>query len=283
MRLRITDVATVMGTALALWGVGLVLLLLGTARFQASYIRSSLSIDVHLKDEIPADSLEAFLKYLRQQDWTREAKFISKDQAKEDYLKMTGDDFSEIIEINPLPQSVRIFLKENYVDNAKMALIEKELEKKFGGYILEIIRKRELVQAINRNIYRLSLALGGFALVQLLVMLTLLSNSIRLAVYARRLTIKTMQLVGAHPAFIRRPFLSRALFTGLISGLLAAMALVLPALQAESLFPDVWAVVPPVMIAAIGGLLIVLGVLVNTLAAWQIVNRLLKTEMDNLY
>lgn len=283
MRLRLTDVATVLGTALALWGVGLVMLLLITARYQAASIRSSLSLDVHLKDDCTTDTVEALRRFVTEKGWAREVQHITKEEAKEEYLRMTGDDFSEIIETNPLPQSVRLFLFPEFVDNSKMALMERDLEARFGTHILEVVRKRELVQAINRNIYRLSVVLGAFAAVQLVVMLTLLGNSIRLAVYASRLTIKTMQMVGAHPGFIRRPFLMRALLTGFLSGILAAVVLALPALQAEQLLPDVWSVVPVWVVAAVAAMVVLLGMLINVLAAWQIVNRLLRSDIGLLY
>lgn len=283
MRLRLTDVATVLGTALALWGVGLVLLLLITARYQAAYIRSSLSLDIHLKDDCSGDTVAAIQHFVEEKGWAREVQHITKEQAKEEYLRLTGDDFSEIIESNPLPQSLRIYLQPEFVDNARMALMERDLEARFGVHILEIVRKRELIQAINRNIYRISLVLGTFALVQMVVMLTLLGNAIRLAVYARRLTIKTMQLVGAHPGFIRRPFLTRALLTGFLSGVVAAVALALPAFQAEQLFPDLWTVVPHWVVGAVAGGVVLLGIVINVLVAWQIVNRLLRSDVGLLY
>jgi len=283
VRLKLTDVATVAGTALALWGVGIIILLLATAGFQARYIRSSLSVDVFLKDKCPQDTVEALKNFVKAKGWVKEVKYISKDEAKEDYIKLTGDDFTEIIEENPLPQSVRLFLKPEFVDNAQMALIERDIDRRFGLYILEIVRKRELVQAINRNIFRLSLILSVFATIQLLVMLTLMSNSIRLAVYASRLTIKTMQLVGARPGFIRRPYLRKAFLSGLFSGMVASMFLTFLIWQFRTFFPDVWAITPVYIFVGVLALIFILGPTISVVAAWQIVNRLLRSEVGLLY
>lgn len=283
MRLRLTDVATVLGTALALAGMGLVLLLVLLAHYQARHIRSALTMDVHLQDDCPADTLRAMQQYIQSQEWTRRLQYISKEQAREEYIRLTGDDFTEILEENPLPASLRIHLQPAWVDNAQMARVEQVLTRRFGAYILEVVRKRELVQAINRNIYRLSLALGAFAAVQLLIMLVLMSNAIRLAVYAQRLTIKTMQLVGALPGFIRRPFVVRAALLGLVSGLLAAAAVTALGLRLGALFPDVWQGGPAWLLYSVPAGVAALGVLLSACAAWLIVNRLLRTDVGALY
>lgn len=283
MRLRLTDVATVLGTALALTGVGTVLLLVLLAHYQAQHIRRTLTLDVHLRDACPPDSLRAMQQFIQNQPWTRQLQYISKEQARQEYIRLTGDDFSQILEDNPLPASLRIYLQPAWVDNARMAQVEQVLTRRFGACILEVVRKRELVQAINRNIYRLSLVLGGFAAMQLLIMLVLMSNAIRLAVYGQRLTIKTMQLVGAQPGFIRRPFVVRAALLGLVSGLLAAATVMALGLRLGTLFPDLWEATPAPLLYSVPAAVAALGVLLSAGAAWLIVNRLLRTDVGALY
>ena len=149
--------------------------------------------------------------------------YISKEEAKEEYIKQTGQDFTKIIDENPLRASYTIHIAEKYTDSSSMNFILKDLNLEPAVY--EVIYEEALLKKVTRNIRNAGIVLAAFALLLTIVTFFLINNTIKLALYSQRFLIRSMQLVGARPFFIQKPFVYRAITQGAISGILASTLL----------------------------------------------------------
>jgi len=146
--------------------------------------------------------------------------FISKDEAARIFRQEFGEDITQVLDFNPLPPSLKIRLKPDFRTAAAASTISDRVAAVEG---IESVRYRkgllELIDARTRAVHNLSLVLG--VLISLSAVF-LVSNTIRLAIYAKRRLIRTMELVGATKAFIRSPFLLEGMLQGLLGGLVAS-------------------------------------------------------------
>jgi cell division transport system permease protein len=146
--------------------------------------------------------------------------YVSKEEAAKIFQQEFGEDIFKILNFNPLPASLKIFLKDGY-KTAKHAEIIVQQVKSLKGVDDVIYRKQLLEMLDERAMLFLWITLGVGVFITLSSVI-LVANTIRLAIYAKRKIIQTMKLIGATRAFIRLPFLLEGFLQGLIGGLIAA-------------------------------------------------------------
>jgi cell division transport system permease protein len=150
-------------------------------------------------------------------------RFISDNEAAETFIENTGEDFTKFLEDNPLRDSYVFSVSEEFQSSEQLTLIAKELETQPG--VFEVSYMTDLVDSINKNLFKVSLIMGGFILILIVTVIMLINNTIRLALFSQRFLIRSMQLVGATRGFIRKPFLIRAFLFGILAGILASAIL----------------------------------------------------------
>lgn len=208
-------------------------------------------------------------------------RYVSKDDAAKEFIAETKEDFNQFLTDNPLHASYRIRLREDYFAEAKLKEVQGEIEKMEG--VFEVVYPENMVDNINRNITKIYAVMAGFALVLLIIIVVLMNNTIRLALYSQRLLIRSMQLVGATNGFITRPFLTRGLTQGFMAGLIAAIILFLGWYAAVLSMPELNALTDPTQLLMLAGGLIVLGMVIGLLSTLQAVQRYLDLSLDELY
>lgn len=208
-------------------------------------------------------------------------RYVSKEEAAREFIAETKEDFSQFLVDNPLHASYRIRLREEYFAEEKLKEVKAELEKMDGIY--EVVYPENMVDNINRNITKIYAVMAGFALVLLIIIVVLMNNTIRLALYSQRMLIRSMQLVGATNGFITRPFLTRGLTQGLMAGLIAAIILFIGWYAAVLGLPELNSLTDPIQLVMLAGGLIVLGMIIGLLSTLQAVNRYLDLSLDELY
>lgn len=258
--------------------VTLVLLLLGVVGYilinaysSTSAVRSELRFSVMLSDTVT----QAQRSYIERQMGLHPAvatwRYISADEAAKEFQAYIGNDFVGFLGENPLPAAYELTLNPGYTDAADLVGLEKECDSWSG--VEEVVYQQKIVEAVMRNLNRLNyilLGLGGFLL---LVTVMLISNTLRLAVAARRQAIATMKLVGATPGFIRRPFVLRSFTQGVVAGLLASGLLYLFADGLSEVMPDVKLVSDRDTFALLFSAMILAGVVICTTFTALAVNR----------
>ncbi len=207
--------------------------------------------------------------------------FFSKDEAAKEFISDTKEDFSAFLGDNPLHDSYRVRLQEDYFEDTKLKKIKTELEKNKG--VFEVVYQENLADQINKNLTKIYLILATFAVIMLVIIVLLMNNTIRLALYSQRFLIRSMQLVGATNGFIQRPFLKNGAIQGLISGLIATGLIIV--LQQIALYQieglQILQEYGKLAILLIG--VIILGGLIGTASTFQALARYLRMALDDLY
>ncbi|GAA4396555.1 permease-like cell division protein FtsX [Nibrella viscosa] len=272
---------------LALFLIGLCGMLAIQSKRLVTYIRENNEVRVFLDKDLDAQKVNALYRtlvsrpYVLYQNNNPQITFVTKDSAAKQFIAETKEDFRQLLGENPLRDSYRVKLREDYFEEAKLKSIKADLEGING--VFEVVYQENLVDVINRNITKVYLIMSGFALVLLLIIVVLMNNTIRLALHSQRLLIRSMQLVGATNGFITRPFLRRGMLQGLISGLVAASLLVLLLQVALYNLPELAVLQEPEKMAMLLAGLVVLGILIGLISTFQAVNRYLGMSLDEMY
>lgn len=136
---------------------------------------------------------------------------------------------------------------------------------------------------VNDNIRRISLMLLGLAVVLMLISFALISNTIRLGAYSKRFIIHTMKLVGATPAFIRKPFIISNIVNGIIGAFIAMALLSGCVYYLLTEFDNLYTLIDISSLLWVFVIVLLLGVVLTAISAWFAVNRYIRMDRDNLY
>ena len=277
----------VFSITLALMVIGLFGMLLLHAHKLSEVVRENLEVQVYLERDLPETELLRLRQDLAHQPYVAERagqpqlRFVSKDDGARELLANTGEDFRTFLEDNPLRDAFVLKIKPEYTDTTHLRLLSRSLGGQRG--VFEVQYPKDLFISINQNLTRVSLVLLGFAAVLVIVVVVLINNTIKLAMFSQRLLIHSMQLVGATRFFIQRPFLRRATWQGLASGILAALLLVaalqysyLEVSQLRLLRDD--RLTGLLLLAVVG-----LGTVIGFVSSYWAVNKYLNVSLDELY
>jgi cell division transport system permease protein len=264
---------------------GFLLILAGKLR---QHIRENIEIQVYLDRSI-SDSDRARLgmtwankPYVAIKEGGKPGiRFVSKEEAAKDFIKETGEDFTELLGSNPLRDAYYISVAENYATAEVMKKLKSDFDATEG--VFEAVYIEPLVEYVNQNLNTLALVLLGFASVLVGTCVLLINNTIRLALFSQRFLIRSMQLVGAKPWFIVRPFVSRAIYHGAIGGVIASVLLVLLLKVTGSYYPDLTAPLELLPTLVVLLLLITAGAALGFLSAYRAVYKYLNLTLDELY
>jgi cell division transport system permease protein len=256
------------------------LLVLNTQRV-AQHVKEQIVLTVFLDNQAKEVEVEQLKTMLALAPFTRSATFISKAQAAQEHSAEIGEDFMDFLGYNPLKDAIDLRLKGSYVNTLSVDSISTMISDR--SYVSEVVYDRPLIGLLNENIERISLLLliscGFFLIVSIL----LINNSIRLSIYAKRMVIKTMQLVGARKGFIRRPFVRRYVLLGLLSALLACGGIWGLLQVAIDYVPNLSELMDiETILMAFGGV-VLLSFVITSLSATLATQRYLNLKTDFLY
>lgn len=272
----------------AIIGVSLVLFLLGTlgwllinGRGISRAFKEDVEVQVVLHDNTRPEMAQRFQQILQRQPFVRKTTIITKEQAAEEFKKEWGEDFTQLLDFNPLYTSVNLNLHAEYVNRDSMSKIEQFIRQ--SNIVRDVTYPQGVVEKMNQNFQKIGLILGGISLLLFFVVVILIDNTVRLAMFSNRFLIKTMQMVGATRWFITRPFDQRAIINGLISGVIAVLGLWIVISFAENLMPSLQALDEPLLLGLLMGGMIVMGILITLLSTHRSVVKYLKMHIDDLY
>ena len=283
MRRRLAGawISSVISITLVLFLVGVASLLLVNAKSVSDYFKENMQVSVLMKQPVPEDEAKAFATSLEEKAFVKETRFISRDEGTKEMSDMLGEDFLEIFETAPIPLSIDVTLKANYVSADSLEVVKKDIAA--SPLVEEVVYQRSLVDKLNTNLARISLVLGIFVLLLLFISFVLINNTVRLNVFARRFTIHTMKLVGATKAFIRKPFLGRAVVQGLVSAFLAILMLLGALFLLRKEFSQLFNVFSFDLILVVLGIVVVSGVVICLVSTYFVVGKLVSMPKDELY
>jgi len=283
-RLRSSYFSVIMSIAFVLFLIGLLGLLVLNTKNVSDYFKEQASVTIFLNDDLEEDRLTAFQKSLNEKEYTKSITYISKEEALEIMKKEIGEDPMEMLDFNPLKNAIELFVKAEFVTPTKMEEIQKTLAK--NSYVFEASYKKSLIDLLTKNVKRISLWVLFFSVLFALIAMLLINNSIRLSVYAKRFTIKTMQMVGATKRFIRKPFILSSVKLGFFGAILALIGLAATIYYLNDYFPELGLLDndnDKILLASLFGGVFLIGIIITWMSAFFATQRFLNLRTDELY
>ena len=268
-------------TAMVLILLGLVIFSVLVGRNLSSYVKENLVVSVMLEQDMTNPEGLQMCKRLQARPYVKSLHYITKEEALKEATHDLGTDPREFAGVNPFQPSVEITAKADYANNDSLTWIAKELK----GYprVTEVSYQHDLIEQVNNSLAKISIGLLIVAVLLTFISFSLINNTIRLGIYARRFSIHTMKLVGASWGFIRRPFIWSAITIGLIA------AVVADGFLAGCLYA--WYLHEPELITVLGWQELVItgasvflfGIIITAFCASISVNKFLKMKAGDLY
>ena len=268
-------------TTLVLLLLVLVVFFVLAAHNLSIYVRENINFSVLISDDMKEADILKLQKRLDKEPFVTQTEYISKKQALKEQTEAMGTDPEEFLGYNPFTASIEIKLHSDYANSDSIAKIEKLIKKNTN--IQEVLYQRELIDLVNENIRNISLVLLTLAVVLTLISFALINNTIRLAIYSKRFLIHTMKLVGASWGFIRRPFLRRNIWSGVLAGIMADAILMGAAYWLVSYEPELIRVITPEVMLLVSGSVLVFGIIITFLCAYLSINKYLRMKASTLY
>jgi putative cell division protein len=274
---------TIVSVTLVLIIIGIIALITVSAATETRRLRERLQVSVVMADNVGDSVAVSLAKEVATRPFALSVDVVTKEDALKNWKNDTGEDLEALFGVNPLSPEVAFTVKSDYASEAALKKIENEL-KAMPGVESVALPDSTMVENMNRNIETFALVLGVIAVVMIVISFVLINNTVHLAVYARRFTIHTMQLVGATNGFIRRPFILNNMLSGLISGLAASgiMAVALAAAPGGG-FTDVASYISWETYGIVAAGMVAAGVLLCGIAAWIATTRYLRQDYEDLF
>ncbi len=274
---------TIVSVTLVLIIIGIIALVSASATTETRRLREKLEVSVVMADTISNSLDKAIAERIEVQPYAQNVSVITKEDALQNWKNDTGEDLEALFGVNPLSPEITFTLKSEYATEPELRKID-EFVSAIPGVAATALPDSAMVEAMNRNIERVALILGIVAVVMIIISFVLINNTVHLAIYARRFTIHTMQLVGATNGFIRRPFVNNNMLSGLLAGLLATSLIAIALAAApQAGFNNMGDYISWQMCAITGAGLVVIGVVLCGLAAWVATSRYLHRDYDELF
>lgn len=278
-------ISVVLSVTLALFVIGVFGALVIYSKELERVVRENVKIQVYLKSQVTDVQRTQIEKGLASKPFVAKDKdalqFISKDEAAKQFIEDTGEDFKKFLGENPLRDAYLVRIQQGFHDTESLKKIKAEVEQINGVFLVHYVEN--VIDSINKNVTKIGLILMGLVSLLLLVVVLLINNTLRLALFSQRFLIRSMQLVGARNWFIQRPFLFRAGLHGLIAGVIASALLVLLLSFATKRVEDLELIQNNNRLMLLLASLLIVGMVVATLSTYRAVSKYLKLSLDELY
>jgi cell division transport system permease protein len=274
-------VTSSISTMLVLLLLGMVVFFVLSANNLSDYVRENIGFTVLMSDDMKEAEALKFQKELNGKAYVKESQYISKEQALKEQTEAMGTDPAEFLGYNPFTASIEIKLNAEYANTDSVAWIEKQILR--NKKVMEVNYPQDLLDAVNRNIQRISILLLGLAALLTLISFALINNTIRLAIYSKRFLIHTMKLVGASWGFIRKPFLVRNLWIGILASVMADAVLLGMAYLLVKYEPKLIDIITPSTLLWVMLSVLLFGIFITWMCAYISINKYLRMKASTLY
>lgn len=269
-------------------GVASLLILIGILGWFAingskleSYFRGSVQVNVYLRENASQEDIGQLLSSIQSRPYAASATFTTKEMAKENYMRDGNEDWNKVLDFNPLPASIDFKLKPDYVNRDSLVNITADLSQNI--IVSDVRYPDEVVGNLNSVVRKVGWALLGAVTLLGILVLILIDNTIKLAMFSNRFLIKTMQMVGATRWFICKPFDIKAVINGFFSALIAIAVVVIFILGVERWLPEIKALRDFVLLGVLFIGLIIIGIGITFISTHRSVTKYLKMKLDDLY
>jgi cell division transport system permease protein len=278
---KATYIYSIIGVALVLFLLGSLGWLVINAGQLSNSMKEKIEINVELNDNNREEKGLQLKKIIEEQAFTKQADYVSKEKASEIFKLEVGEEFNQVLDINPLYASINIHLYSEYMNADSIRKIEAFLKQ--SNVVRSVYYQKNLVDIMNSNVKRIGLLILVISLFLIFSVIILIDNTIRLAMYSNRFLIKTMQMVGATRWFIAKPFNIRSVINGIISAVIAIIGVLLLKAFAESLLPELKTLASIKWMFILCSSILALGIVISLTSTHRSVIKYLRTQIDDLY
>ena len=280
-RLISSYISAVVSIGLVLFLLGFLGLILINSKKVADHFKEQIALTIFLKDDARNVEIDQLQQTIGLAPYTKNAVYVSKQQAAEEHSALIGENFMEFLGDNPLKNSIDVFLLAEFVTAEEIENIQNELLE--NSFVASVNYDKPLIVLLNDYIKKISFWALITSGVFLVIAIVLINNSIRLSVYAKRFTIKTMQLVGATKGFIRAPFVRQSILFGTFGALIALFGLFGVLWALNDYFPELDIVGDIEGHIGLAAFVLGAGIIISGLSTFFATRRFLNLRSDELY
>lgn len=273
--------SVVLSIALVLFLLGLLGMLVLNAKKVSDHFKEQVVVTIYLKETAKEVEIKQLEKSLAMADYVKNIEYVSKEQAAEFLKEENGEDFMDFVGYNPLQNSIDVHLKADFVTSEHLEKISEEATSK--TFVDEVTYDNDLVNLMNKNVKRISFWVLVISGIFTVIAVLLINSSIRLAVYSKRFTIKTMQMVGATKQFIRRPFVWKSIRLGIVGAVIALIGMAIVLYYINQTFPELGLLNSPVLVVLLFAVIFALGIVITWISTHFATQRFLNLKTDQLY
>jgi len=274
---------SIVSVALVLFLLGFFGIVLLQAQRLVDVFKERVNVLIELEPGADSLAIANLLDNLATANYTKKnsIEYITKEEAIQSLKEDFGEEFMALDLPNPLYDVITFNVQSKFMDADLLSQIKKNF--KTSNSVNDVYYQEGLVHVIAKNVRKMGWFALTFSGLLLLVAVTLIHNTIRLALYSNRFLIKNMELVGASWGFISRPYIQKSIWHGVLSALIAIAALVFVLLLAQREIADlaVFNNLPSTLFVLLA--LLGLGILISGLSTWFVINKYLKMRLDDLY
>jgi cell division transport system permease protein len=274
-------ITSIVSVTLVLLLMGLTVLTFFMGNGISSYMKENMSFSVMLSEDVSDAEISNLRKNLDGMPFVKSSLFISKEEAKEQLIEDLGEDPEELLGFNPATDCIEIYLHSNYANSDSLIFVSQQIKAQTN--VDDLLYRQEALDMVNDNLTKISTILLGLSLVLLFISFTLIRNTIRLSIYAKRFIINTMRLVGATNGFIRKPFIVRNIVDGVIAALLANVLIMGLLYYLSQQYADLRSVLQTNDMIYVFASVVVLGIAITYISTIFAVNHYLRMKTNHLY
>ena len=280
-RLRNTYFSVIISISLVLFLVGIIGILLLNSKKVADLFKEQIALTLYINDDAKEIEVQQLIKTLQLNNATKKVVWVSKEEAAQIHTNEIGEDFMEFLGYNPLLASVDVFFNAEYATPSFVKGLSTSFSE--NSFVNEIIYDQPLLELLDANIEKISYWLLVAAALFVAVAMLLINSSIRLSIHSKRFVIKTMQLVGAHKRFIRRPFIRTHVLLGVVASFIASVGIAAVVWELDQRFPELQILKRPEEPAIILAIVLALGISITYFSTYFATQLYLNLKTDAVY
>ncbi|MCL2289864.1 MAG: permease-like cell division protein FtsX [Bacteroidetes bacterium] len=280
MRLFLSSVGSVFSIALTMFFIGILVFF---AFFSMKYFQDlsqKVEVEILFYSDVKESDIMAFEQRLKTEPYISQSRFCSKADNTAEAIKAIGNDFTEII-TNPINASILLSVTPEYANGDSLKVITKKLKQ--NPNVQDVEYPESIVKAILDNFIKVQVVIVIVCAVFMLISMLLIGNSLRLAIYSKRFSIRSMLLIGATRSFVRKPFLIKGLVQGIWGGFIACVLVALTLWEGNIVLPEFIDFQYIKHVAMLLGGLFVFSVVFTLVISLFSVNKYIKINRDALY
>ena len=281
-RSKPTYIYSIIGVAIVLVIIGVMGWLFLNFNQLGNSLKEDIRISAYLRTQ-NKDTIVQIQSYITAQPYAKNVQYVNKETAKKIWNSENNEDWSKILDYNPLPESIDFYARAQYVTPDSLQKISNNIMALYGNQITDLQYPQVLVSNLADRASKLGLIFLVVIILLCVIVIVSIDNTIRLAMFSNRFLIKTMQMVGATRKFIAKPMDLRAVLNGFISAIIAIGILFTLIQWAESQFVQLKAIRDTEQTLILFGGMILMGVAISLYSTHRSVIKYLKMKLDDLY